>query len=126
MSDLCKHGKVVPLSFKKEVHNAADWVFLTCTSMGVPKAARYLGIGYHCLLKNVDRFGLTVVYRNRGGKSGRVDKYFLVSELKRLKEKIESLSFEDALKSAEDHDGYFRKDQKHRQKIRRLRKSRAG
>jgi len=126
MSDLLPDHKVHPTRFEREVHNAAAWMYLPTTSLGAAKAAKFLGLGYYALLKNVDLFGLTVLFRNRKGTTGRVDKYFLKSELINLKHKLESVTMKDALMSAEASDEYLAKIRNRKRKIRAIGKGRAG
>lgn len=85
-----------PSFHEKEVYNVPEVFFNNGATLGTYNAAKYLGITYSALLRHADSFGLTVLRRQAGSRSWR---YFLVSELSRLKNIMGTLSREDVIKA---------------------------
>ena len=71
-----------------------DYVFrLQSISLGTVNAAKFLGMSHMSLLKYADDLGLTVLRR-----PGNSRRYFLVSELKELKEAMNGVTLDDLRK----------------------------
>ncbi len=82
-----------PRWHKKDVYNPPRWVFMPGVSVGSIRAAKMLRMDRVTFLRYVDHLGLTV-YRDSSYK-----RYFLLTELVKIKERIASLDAEDVRRS---------------------------
>ena len=81
-----------PIHHENDEWHAPDVFFVPGVSLSSGKAAAFLGVSRHTLIRYADELELTVLRR-----SYTAYRYFLVSELKQLREEINTLSKDDAL-----------------------------
>ena len=89
-----------PREFRKEIWNAPRWIMKQDVSLSSGKAAEFLGMDRTSLVIHADALGLTVIRRPADRRI-----FFLKSEISDLKERIESLTYDDILKSI-DEEGF--------------------
>lgn len=82
-----------PERHAREVCNAGRWVYVPGVTLGSVKAARMLNMSRVTLLKYADAMGLTVI------RDASMRRYFLVSELLRVRQEMESVGRRDVEKS---------------------------
>lgn len=84
--------KPYPIHHENDKWGAPDVFFVPGVSLSSGRAAAFLGVSRHTLIRYADELGLTVLR-----KPYTFHRYFLVSELKHLREVIDTLSTDDAL-----------------------------